>query len=253
MDCKSCHKGSYTKALKHNSCADCHSDFHKKQLAKNGVSPDCSECHSVETFSPSFYTLEKHNQSNFSLDGAHLATPCFMCHKTEDNWDFGKRETSCVACHKNIHDSYLDKKYMPDSECKSCHSNSVWDEITFDHNKTSFQLLGKHKNASCRDCHFKENQEGLPIQRFKELTSACENCHIDIHYKQFVEENKNECERCHSFTNWNPEKFKHDKARFKLDGKHQGLKCNDCHKQADELVLKYIVYKFEDISCASCH
>ena len=253
IDCKECHKGSYTQPIKHNLCSNCHSDFHEKQFIKNNTSPDCSECHTVETFSPSFYTIEKHNLSGFQLDGSHLATPCFVCHKKEDKWNFANLGTRCVDCHENIHKNYMDEKYIPDANCKDCHSNSIWTEITFDHKRTNFQLLGKHKNISCRDCHFKQNEEGITVQQFKMEIEGCENCHADIHYKQFEIESENKCEKCHSFTNWDAEKFNHNNARFKLDGKHSGLDCIECHKPTDNLIENYIVYKFEDISCASCH
>jgi hypothetical protein len=31
------------------------------------------------------------------------------------------------------------------------------------------------------------------------------------------------------------------------------LACIKCHKPTDNLLKSYIVYKFKDISCASCH
>ena len=142
---------------------------------------------------------------------------------------------------------------MPGSDCKSCHSNNIWDEILFDHSKTNFQLLGKHKSASCRDCHFAKSQQGQVAQQFKGLAASCENCHVDIHFKQFEIENRNECERCHTFNNWKAGKFNHDNARFKLDGEHIGLDCVKCHKPTDNLIQDYVVYKFEDVSCESCH
>ncbi len=253
VDCKQCHKGSYTQPVKHGLCTDCHADFHEKQFMENGVATNCAECHSVETFTPSLYTIEKHNSSKFQLDGSHLATPCFACHKPEGKWNFANLGTHCVDCHENIHENYLDEKYMPDANCAQCHSNSVWTEITFDHNSTEFKLQGKHKNAGCRDCHFKENEAGTAIQEFKMKDEGCVNCHADIHYNQFKLGDENNCKRCHTFTNWEPEKFNHNNARFKLDGEHAGLDCIKCHKPTDDLIENYTVYKFEDISCASCH
>jgi len=81
----------------------------------------------------------------------------------------------------------------------------------------------------------------------------CENCHEDVHVSQFVVNGRNDCERCHAFENWSPERFNHDNARFKLDGKHAGLQCIQCHQPTDRLIRNYIIYKFDDISCASCH
>jgi len=45
--CKKCHKEKLTTPLFFKRCTDCHTDYHNKQFAKNGVSPDCSACHNV--------------------------------------------------------------------------------------------------------------------------------------------------------------------------------------------------------------
>ena len=87
VDCKKCHAGSYTRPLKHNRCTDCHKDYHEKQFAKNGISTDCIECHSINGFSPSSFGIEKHNLTKFELEGSHMATPCFECHKKTEKWN----------------------------------------------------------------------------------------------------------------------------------------------------------------------
>lgn len=251
--CVKCHKsGRYTRTLNFMRCTDCHSDYHERQFEKNGVAPDCEECHSVNGFSPSLYTIQRHNQSGFVLDGAHLATPCVVCHKTEGKWNFSTNGNRCTNCHDNIHKNFLNSKFMSDSACKSCHNTVLWAQVSFDHNTTNFKLLGKHRKQTCRACHFRETN-GVIKQQFSNLAKSCENCHKDIHFKQFEELGKNDCERCHTFDNWTPEKFNHNNARFKLDGKHEGLQCIACHKPTDSLIRNYIVYKFEDISCKSCH
>jgi nitrate/TMAO reductase-like tetraheme cytochrome c subunit len=181
-----------------------------------------------------------------------MATPCLACHKTSEKWNFKITNNRCVTCHENIHKNILDEKYMPESDCKGCHSVEMWDEILFDHNKTNFQLLGKHTQVDCRSCHFKKVDE-KEIQQFSNLAESCENCHEDVHFNQFEVLEKNDCERCHTFSNWSPDKFNHNNARFKLDGKHEDLQCIACHKPTDNLIRNYVVYKFEDISCASCH
>ena len=253
VDCKSCHtSGNHTKALPHNNCTDCHSDYHKGQMAKSGVSPDCNSCHSVNGFTPSSYRLNRHNQTDFALNGAHRATPCFECHKKGKEWKFKFDQLNCITCHENIHENKMSNKFMPDSDCRLCHNEEIWSEVEFNHTKTNFDLEGKHKTVSCRDCHFTENAGGV-TQHFTGLPMNCENCHDDIHRGQFYEYGKNDCVRCHTFDNWQPEKFNHENARFKIDGKHEGLKCIACHKPTDNLIRNYIVYKFEDITCASCH
>ncbi len=129
----------------------------------------------------------------------------------------------------------------------------IWNEVSFDHKTTDFELLGKHTNVSCRKCHFKDGEGGELAQQFKWQNQNCTNCHNDIHFKQFETGGVTRCVNCHTNDNWKPEKFKHNNARFKLDGKHEGLECKLCHKPTTGLPQNYIVYKFEDISCKSCH
>ncbi|MBN2616525.1 MAG: cytochrome C [Bacteroidales bacterium] len=254
VDCKKCHTtGNYTKPLKFNRCSNCHEDYHKKQFVKNGSSPDCSNCHSVEGFSPSTYGITQHNQTKFALKGSHMATPCFACHKTSDQWNFGNMSTRCIDCHDNIHKNYMDARYIPNGNCKTCHSENEWNQISFDHNTTNFALLGKHKQVTCQACHFRKDKTTKPIQQFKWKKQECTNCHTDVHYDQFDKNGITECLRCHTNENWKPEKFDHNTARFKLDGKHKGLACIQCHKTISQGAKKYIEYKFKDISCASCH
>ena len=54
VSCKACHKTKVTDPLKHDRCTDCHTDYHKNQFVKNGILPDCSQCHSVKGFTPFF-------------------------------------------------------------------------------------------------------------------------------------------------------------------------------------------------------
>lgn len=252
VDCKKCHKSSYTQRLAFKKCTGCHSDYHEKQLVKNGSSPDCSECHSVEGFSPSSFGIEKHNLTKFKLEGSHLATPCFECHRKTEKWNF-RMDNKCTACHKNIHETYISKKFIPEDNCALCHSTGLWGDIDFDHKKTRFELEGKHKQAACRDCHFRKNEKNEAVQQFFWENQVCTNCHPDVHCEQFNKDGSTRCETCHTNNNWKPEKFDHNTARFKLDGKHEGLACARCHKPGDDKTKKYIIYKFEDISCKSCH
>lgn len=252
VDCKKCHTGSYTRPVQHKLCVNCHHDYHENQFLKNDVLTDCIECHSVSGFTPSAFGIEKHKRSKFPLEGAHLATPCFTCHKKDKKWTF-KVGNRCVDCHENIHENYMNEKYMPEIDCKTCHSTSIWNEVTFDHNTTDFALFGKHKQLTCRKCHFKQNPKNELQQQFKWENQSCTNCHNNVHFEQFKENGESKCESCHTNSNWKPEQFDHNNARFKLDGKHQDLACAKCHKPADDLLKNYVVYKFKDISCASCH
>ena len=88
ISCKSCHKSNYSVPINHNRCKDCHADYHKNQFAKGGISPDCTVCHNTDGFSNTVYSIEKHNNTGFILEGGHLATPCISCHKKNKEWQF---------------------------------------------------------------------------------------------------------------------------------------------------------------------
>jgi len=251
VNCKSCHKKKYTDPLKHDKCNDCHIDYHKNQFAQAGVLPDCVKCHTTKGFSPSLYTIEQHNESKFKLQNSHLATPCFDCHKKTENWSFREIGTLCADCHANVHKSAISAKYYPDNSCHSCHSDTKWFNIKFDHKLTEFELLGKHATTSCRQCHYKKEASGIEVQQFAGLKKVCVNCHTDKHFAQFDLNGTTDCNRCHGNDNWKAEKFNHNNAAFKLDGKHQNVACIKCHKPVEN--QKYILYKIKEYKCESCH
>lgn len=252
IECKACHKKSLTTKLKFSNCTDCHTDYHKGQFRREGAEPDCKECHSLEGFKSSLYTIENHNKSTFQLTGAHLATPCISCHKKEMEWSFRDIGKRCIDCHENIHQNKISPKFLPDQNCEACHSVSKWREITFDHKGTSFPLTGKHETVSCRKCHIKE-ATGVTGQWFSGEAKKCLDCHADIHAGQFETPDRAYCSRCHSFENWKVPQFDHNNTRFKLDGKHKDVACAKCHKEIVSGTTRYTQYKFNSIKCADCH
>jgi len=253
VGCKECHKTSMTTPLKHDRCTDCHTDYHNKEFAKNGVSPDCITCHTTNGFMPSSFTIEKHNLTKFKLDGAHLATSCTACHKKGKDWTFKNMGTKCVDCHKNEHKGFIADKFYPNQECTACHSVKNWNSVNFDHNKTSYKLIGAHAKAACSDCHYRRNENGVKTQQFVGTPQECTSCHSDSHYGQFAIDGKTDCARCHNYEDWHDTTFDHNSSRFKLDGRHKNVKCEECHKPVMNQKGKYIEYKFDDISCSKCH
>jgi nitrate/TMAO reductase-like tetraheme cytochrome c subunit len=253
LACKLCHKAGITEHVRHEQCIDCHKDYHKGQFKQDGEIRDCSDCHDVNGFSSFSFSIEKHNLTKFKLEGSHLATPCFECHKKEKDWNFREVGNNCVDCHKDIHKDFLDEKYYPAQRCENCHDVKSWREIQFDHQQTSFKLEGIHARTTCRKCHFKPGSNDEYEQKFAKLGGNCENCHTDAHHEQFRINDKNECHRCHGFENWKPEKFNHNTTRFKLDGGHKDVACDKCHKLVSQGDIKFVNYKFKDILCATCH
>lgn len=253
LACTACHKSNYTTPIRHEKCSDCHTDYHKKEFAKNGVSPDCQNCHTTKTFTETLFTIEKHNQSKFSLEGAHLATPCFSCHKTGAQWKFKNMGTRCVNCHQNKHKGFIQEKYMPNEDCQICHRVSSWKDIKFDHAKTGFELKGVHSKQSCSVCHYSKDASGKVTQRFIGMKSDCSSCHKDSHAGQFDINGKTDCTQCHGFNDWKENKFDHNTSRFKLNGAHLLVKCEECHKEVMTAKGPIVKYKFNSFECSDCH
>ncbi len=253
VTCKACHKNKLTDPLKFEKCTDCHTDYHKNQFAKSGITPDCSQCHTVKGFNLFSYTVDQHNKAVFQLKGSHTAVPCTECHKKQEKWNFREIGSKCIDCHKDIHQQYLQAKYYPDAACTICHNEKQWSEITFNHSVTQFSIDGAHTSKTCRECHFKKDVYGVPRQKFTGLSAVCSSCHTDNHFKQFDKNGVTECTRCHNTTSWKESKFDHNSAAFKLDGKHINVPCAKCHKPQQEGSVIYTKYKLKEYKCESCH
>lgn len=253
VDCRKCHLTSLTEPLAHDKCMSCHKDYHQGDfVAKTEFYPDCATCHSVGGFTPSSFTIEQHSNSNFKLDGAHLATPCFACHFKEEKWIFSKLGQQCVDCHKDIHDGHIDQKFYGNQSCASCHTSESWAEVNFDHTTTAFTLKGKHEKTSCSSCHM--DRTSIPIkQEFKGKSMQCQSCHENVHGTQFAIEGKTECSRCHGFESWDSKHFNHENTNFKLEGEHKNIACNKCHKETYSEGKKVTLFKIEKYQCIDCH
>jgi hypothetical protein len=253
VNCKACHKTKFTDPLRFKLCSDCHQDYHKRQFVKNGISPDCSQCHSTKGFTLFSYTLEQHNLGKFPLQGAHLAIPCTECHKKQHDWNFRGIGSNCNDCHTDIHQNLIDSKFYPGRNCKICHTEESWDNISFDHSLTKFNLTGSHAVQKCRACHLVSVSNGARQQEFSGLSMNCSGCHDDKHNKQFEKNGITDCTGCHNTVNWKASEFDHNKTAFILDGKHINVPCAKCHKPQQEGSSFYIKYKLKVFTCESCH
>jgi len=254
VDCRQCHKVNFTDPLPHNRCASCHSDYHRREFVKNGASPDCKDCHTVNSFSGSLFTIDMHNEGTFKLEGAHLATPCFECHKKTTRWTFSGIGERCVDCHEDVHAGYIDEKYYPYQTCESCHTVNQWQENHFDHSLTNFELAGAHLDQSCMACHGADDiDHSNRYENFQNLSMECAGCHVDEHHQQFEKEGITYCQDCHSYDSWSSVQFDHNKTDFKLDGEHEKADCSACHKEVEENGETYVFYKIESFECIDCH
>ena len=255
VDCKSCHGSSMTESLPHSLCLDCHDDFHEGQLKIEGQTRDCQDCHNVYGFDQVLYSFEDHAETQFPLEGAHLATPCFLCHLDEkDEWRFELAHENCTDCHEDIHEGKIDGEYLDSGNCLGCHAVDAWDLISFDHNRTQFELIGAHQEVRCAKCHIDESGQSFKeSQLFTGISSECSTCHQDSHRGQFAEGNVTDCRRCHDENAWVPSHFDHDSAAFVLDGAHINVDCGKCHIPTIENGVKFVNFSMTSYECIDCH
>jgi hypothetical protein len=271
LACDQCHvpKGTDTQySLKFDHCTDCHSDRHSGQFAGAPYFNACDRCHNLEAYRPSTFTLALHKQTRFALSGGHIPVPCGDCHKTSaaltpNSEIYHWRNLSCTSCHADPHNGQFNdrmKQLRADGTaagCEACHSTRSWKELSsFDHSKTSFPLLGAHRATACMDCHKPPNLETRLINvDFKAAPTQCEDCHEDIHGKQFAKAEVTHCADCHNTMKWKPSLFDHDRRTdFPLRGAHQNVLCADCHKLTRVVADKTVLfYKPTPKNCEDCH
>jgi hypothetical protein len=132
-----------------------------------------------------------------------------------------------------------------ESECRECHTDHngrdadilLLDEETFDHTYTDFALKGAHQKVACDRCH---NPELLKAElrdsaeldksvyiKHRNAPDQCVACHQKVEPHEGAL-GKN-CQNCHQPEGWSKVSFKHDVARFKLEGAHQQVSCQQCH------------------------
>lgn len=252
VKCDDCHQLKYIKTYiskkkkgtylgLDTECRSCHEDIHQSTLGT-----DCSSCHTTEKFK----SAEKfdHNNARFKLAGSHQKVDCAKCHPFEkkNNKKFQKFKnisfSSCQSCHTDVH------KGKFGGDCQSCHNTSSFHNIaqgTFDHSKTNFPLIGKHRNIKCTDCH--KTNLSAKIKHEK-----CIDCHTDYHKGDFVISALNrDCSECHSENGFRPSSFtmeKHNLAKFNLTGAHLAVPCQNCHFKEES-------WHFRNIGneCFECH
>lgn len=201
-------------------------------------------------------------QMHAHLEGISNCTKCHTLGAKVSN-------EKCLACHKEIKVRIDQKKgYHSSSKvygktCTICHSDHHgrkydilhFDKTKFDHNTAGFKLEGAHVKKECDDCHKPANIKDPVLKKRKNtylgLGTQCLTCHEDYHQKTLSAN----CSNCHTNEKFKPaSKFDHAKAKFRLKGSHQDVKCIECHKtsvRAGKEFQQYtgILYK----SCANCH
>lgn len=131
--------------------------------------------------------------------------------------------------------------------CTDCHTTSSWTKLAtpmkFDHAKTVFALLGKHRITECRQCHVR--------LRFSETATECFSCHRSDFDTAPVINHRAEgfstgCVECHreDAVSWR-ESFDHNRTEFPTRGAHEAVDCFRCHTNNH--------FRGLSSQCVSCH
>ena len=201
---------------------------------------ECGDCHTTESWKaikPS--SNFKHEDTGFSLQGAHTSVSCIDCH---NNLAFANTPSACADCHTDVHQGQFG------NNCDNCHMPFNWQnrqDIINIHSSRGFPLIGVHAMADCQACHINQQQNeyaGTPIE--------CSGCHID-NFNSASDPNhtlagfSSDCRTCHSAvsTNWKNANYQHPSI-FVLHGAHLNLDCVRCHASS---------YAGTPPECNGCH
>lgn len=162
-------------------------------------------------------------------------TQCEKCHDVNDR---DKQTPLCLDCHKKVRRDLREEtgyhgkqRRIKTQQCRDCHTEHKgreadvikFNRVTFDHELTDYALKGQHVPVPCNGCHD-------PQKKFREASHKCHVCHKrDNPHKERLEKLEKNCQACHQDKGWHHIDFDHDKSKFPLTGKHQKIRCADCH------------------------
>ncbi len=223
-NCEQCHNSNYTNLS--NACVACHQGDYNSAINPNhtnaGISTSCEGCHNSTAWIPSTFN---HAVTGFELIGQHASIQCSSCHQGTT----AGLNDQCVSCHQNNYNTaqnHVAQGYPLD--CKMCHNSIAWNQSTFNHNNTSFQLTGAHISVTCSSCH---------SNGFSNTPTECSSCHQNDYYgttnPNHVTLNlSNQCQTCHTTNpNWKPATFPIHSNYFQFVGAHIAIQnnCTSCH------------------------
>ncbi len=220
--CEKCHLKRKLRETP-SACVACHrkDDYHKGTLG--GA---CEQCHVAASWKEIRFD---HAKTKFPLEGKHQPVKCDQCHVKGLNAK--DTPTACVACHRKD-DPH---KMILGERCETCHSAVDWKRTTFNHDKTKYPLVGKHRPVECLACH--------KTPKLAETPQSCYACHKkDDRHKGSL---GTQCAECHTPADWTQFRFDHSKTKYPLRAKHQAVACEKCHANQR--------YKNTPMECVSCH
>jgi hypothetical protein len=264
--CDQCHLGNYsTLAIQPTDCghAGCHlTTWQQTTNPAHAASPtvfpvaNCSTCHNTTTWTTATFD---HSTTGFPLTNSHQMAPagkvnaCTDCH-INNNYNLTIQPTDCgnSGCHLTTWQQTNNPTHsaagtaFAAANCSTCHNNTLWTNVTFDHTVTGWPLVGSHQMApagkvnACTDCHVNNNYN------FTSANTDCYGCHqaawnstptfggsVPNHITAGFPTSL--CSQCHDTIVWTDSTFNHANTGFPLTNSHQLAPagkvtgCDQCH------------------------
>lgn len=186
----------------------------------------------------------------------------------------------CLNCHEEIAEQLETKTgyhaflLKNDIHCVDCHSEHngslfslmgdiAWqtdDPNQFNHPHVDFNLVDRHTEISCDDCHFQEGKISYALEKFPEiprkktflgLDQECISCHEDVHAGGLA----SNCSECHGQNEFKPATFFDHSVFLSLEKGHSQVDCTACHLLPEDKEGKKLLPfdQVQGIECYECH
>jgi len=252
-ECGSCHAPFWGKERMADRCMDCHASVQKELSSGAGLHSEfsgdnkCRSCHPEHRGDAAALTeydqlRSEHDELGYSLAG-HLTNSDggdFQCQDCHPQSLISFERETCDSCHRELDPSYVIQHILDYGEdCLACHDGVDRYSSDFNHQITSFALIGEHTEIACTDCHLNA-RSAIDLQS---TPSTCIGCHQeqDIHEGRLGED----CAACHAQDTWMDAAFDHSLTAFPLVGGHAPLVCEECHLERQWTDIP--------ITCVACH
>jgi hypothetical protein len=266
VPCESCHVGgNYQLKIAATDCgnAGCHlttwqQTTNPKHSAAATVFPvaTCTNCHNTVSWLTANFD---HGTTGFPLTNSHQLAPagkvnaCTDCH-VNNNYNLTIQPNDCgnSGCHLTTWQQTNNPTHsaagaaFAAANCSTCHSPTLWTNVTFNHAATGWALTDSHQMSpagkvnACTDCHVGNNYT------FTSANTDCYGCHqtawnstptfggaVPNHITAGFPTSL--CSQCHDTIVWTDSTFNHANTGFPLQNSHQispagkVTGCDQCH------------------------
>ncbi len=248
--CASCHVldkgGTIYEDKPSTRCVACHRGDDQQKGHRGELGEKCESCHDERAWKSSGFD---HDRSTFPLRDKHRSVRCEACHAGGVSGAGAsiRVDRACIACHRKD-DREKGHRGELGEKCENCHDARDWKGSGFDHDRSDFPLLDKHRGVKCEACHV--GGVSGPGARIR-VERTCFACHRPDDQKKGHRGRYGEkCESCHSERGWTETRFDHDRdTRYPLRGGHGRAKCDACHLPEKGVITSAKL----DTACIACH